>query len=68
MNLILTQWRHYYAGVHAIIYVVDSFDRARAPEARQELHGIHAASLSRHRLVAIGCPVLAIPLLSRALS
>lgn len=31
-------WRHYYANINAIIYVVDSNDRERLPEARDELH------------------------------
>jgi GTPase SAR1 family protein len=31
-------WRYYYEGVQAIIYVIDSSDRARLPEAKNELH------------------------------
>jgi len=30
-------WRHYYAGTQALIFVVDSNDRDRIEEARQEL-------------------------------
>eukprot|EP00743_Colponemidia_sp_Colp-15_P002732 GILK01002959.1.p1 GENE.GILK01002959.1~~GILK01002959.1.p1 ORF type:complete len:391 (-),score=59.54 GILK01002959.1:179-1351(-) len=30
--------RHYYAGTHAVIFVVDSNDRDRISEARDELH------------------------------
>ena len=30
-------WRHYYAGTQALIFVVDSTDRDRIEEARQEL-------------------------------
>eukprot|EP01116_Phalansterium_solitarium_P022996 TRINITY_DN7842_c0_g1_i1.p1 TRINITY_DN7842_c0_g1~~TRINITY_DN7842_c0_g1_i1.p1 ORF type:complete len:179 (+),score=49.49 TRINITY_DN7842_c0_g1_i1:161-697(+) len=30
-------WRHYYAGTQALIFVVDSSDRERIDEARQEL-------------------------------
>ncbi|PRP80932.1 ADP-ribosylation factor 6 [Planoprotostelium fungivorum] len=30
-------WRHYYAGTQALIFVVDSSDRERIEEARQEL-------------------------------
>ena len=30
-------WRHYYAGTQALIFVVDSNDRDRIDEARQEL-------------------------------
>ena len=31
-------WRHYYSNVNAVIYVVDSNDRERMGEARDELH------------------------------
>ncbi|KAL0477210.1 ADP-ribosylation factor [Acrasis kona] len=31
-------WRHYYANTHAVIFVVDSNDRERIGEARDELH------------------------------
>jgi ADP-ribosylation factor protein 1 len=31
-------WRHYYSNVDACIYVVDSNDRERMGEARDELH------------------------------
>uniref|UniRef100_A0A0N4ZCC6 ADP-ribosylation factor 6 n=1 Tax=Parastrongyloides trichosuri TaxID=131310 RepID=A0A0N4ZCC6_PARTI len=33
-------WRHYYAGSHGLVFVVDSGDRDRIDEARQELHRI----------------------------
>ncbi|PKI85688.1 hypothetical protein MVES_000649 [Malassezia vespertilionis] len=33
-------WRHYYTGTQGLIFVVDSRDRARLDEARQELHRI----------------------------
>ncbi|XP_071485767.1 uncharacterized protein [Diadema setosum] len=33
-------WRHYYYGTHGVIFVVDSQDRARFAEAREELFGI----------------------------
>ncbi|TPX39501.1 hypothetical protein SeLEV6574_g07166 [Synchytrium endobioticum] len=33
-------WRHYYTGTTGLIYVVDSHDRARMDEARDELHRI----------------------------
>jgi len=45
-------WKHYYAGVDALIYVVDSSDEERLAMACEELHGImgdgdfpHSASL-----------------------
>ena len=33
-------WRHYYTGTQGLIFVVDSADRERIDEARQELHRI----------------------------
>ena len=33
-------WHHYYSGSRALIYVIDSNDRDRIDEAREELHGI----------------------------
>lgn len=33
-------WRHYYVGTQALIFVVDSADRDRIDEARNELHKI----------------------------
>ncbi|KAI8073953.1 CPS1 protein [Gongronella butleri] len=33
-------WRHYYAGTQGLIFVIDSQDRDRIDEARQELHRI----------------------------
>ncbi|CAO3647570.1 unnamed protein product [Cunninghamella blakesleeana] len=33
-------WRHYYTGTQGLIFVIDSQDRDRIDEARQELHRI----------------------------
>merc|ERR1711943_136761 len=33
-------WRHYYTGCDGIIFVVDSNDRDRITEARDELHSV----------------------------
>eukprot|EP01100_Stratorugosa_tubuloviscum_P012539 TRINITY_DN5993_c0_g2_i1.p1 TRINITY_DN5993_c0_g2~~TRINITY_DN5993_c0_g2_i1.p1 ORF type:complete len:179 (+),score=72.71 TRINITY_DN5993_c0_g2_i1:58-594(+) len=33
-------WKHYYTGTNGIIFVVDSCDRERVEEARQELFGL----------------------------
>ncbi|KAI3626541.1 hypothetical protein CBS9595_001902 [Malassezia furfur] len=33
-------WRHYYTGTQGLVFVVDSRDRPRLDEARQELHRI----------------------------
>ena len=30
-------WRHYFSGTHALIFVIDSVDRARLEEAKSEL-------------------------------
>ncbi|KFX88300.1 hypothetical protein V490_07729 [Pseudogymnoascus sp. VKM F-3557] len=33
-------WRHYYSGTQGLIFVIDSSDRERIDEAKQELHRI----------------------------
>lgn len=33
-------WRHYYNGTDCLIFVVDSADYERLPEAKRELHKI----------------------------
>ncbi|KAG6334632.1 hypothetical protein ID866_4458 [Astraeus odoratus] len=33
-------WRHYYTGTQGLVFVVDSQDRDRIDEAKQELHRI----------------------------
>ena len=33
-------WRHYFSGTQGLIFVIDSNDRTRIDEARQELHRI----------------------------
>lgn len=33
-------WRHYYTGTQGLVFVVDSQDRERVDEAKQELHRI----------------------------
>ncbi|KAL8899785.1 MAG: hypothetical protein Q9207_006030 [Kuettlingeria erythrocarpa] len=33
-------WRHYFSGTQGLIFVIDSNDRVRIDEARQELHRI----------------------------
>ncbi|EAS34690.3 ADP-ribosylation factor 6 [Coccidioides immitis RS] len=33
-------WRHYFTGTQGLIFVIDSNDRSRIEEARQELHRI----------------------------
>ncbi|RNE96260.1 ADP-ribosylation factor, partial [Trypanosoma rangeli] len=36
-KLLRSLWKHYYEGANAIIFVIDSNDRDRVGEARQEL-------------------------------
>ena len=45
-------WRHYYESINGVIFVVDSSDRDRIPEVRDELHQIMSE--------ALGVPVLII--------
>jgi GTPase SAR1 family protein len=45
-------WKHYYAGVNGIIFVVDSNDKDRLEEASEELHKL----LREEQLQR--CPVL----------
>ena len=35
-------WRHYFQGTNALVFVVDSNDRERLDEARDELHRLAA--------------------------
>ena len=33
-------WKHYFESVNGVIFVIDSADRERIPEVRDELHQI----------------------------
>nr|QXF29063.1 Arf6 [Planomonas micra] len=46
-------WRHYYVGTHAVIYVVDSSDRARLGQARTELHNMLRDQLMSEALLLV---------------
>ena len=46
-------WRHYYTGTQGLVFVVDSRDRARLDEARQELHRILSDREMRHCVLLI---------------
>ena len=46
-------WRHYYTGTQALIFVVDSADRQRVDEARQELHRIVGDQEMRNALLLV---------------
>ncbi|KAK9370472.1 ADP-ribosylation factor family-domain-containing protein [Lipomyces kononenkoae] len=46
-------WRHYYTGTQGLIFVVDSSDRKRISEARQELHRVISDLEMRNCLLLI---------------
>merc|ERR1711881_784347 len=46
-------WRHYYAGVEAIVFVVDSSDRDRIDDAREELEHLMDADELRDACVLV---------------
>merc|ERR1719462_741458 len=39
-NKIRPLWRHYYVGTHALIWVVDSTDKERVEESREEMNSV----------------------------
>lgn len=46
-------WRHYYTGTQGLVFVVDSQDRDRIDEARQELHRIIGDREMREALLLV---------------
>lgn len=46
-------WRHYFTGTQGLVYVVDSRDRTRLEEAREELHRILSDREMRHCRVLV---------------
>lgn len=46
-------WRHYYTGTQGLIFVIDSADRDRIDEARQELHRIISDREMRDSLLLV---------------
>jgi small GTP-binding protein len=46
-------WRHYFANTQGLIYVVDSNDRERIPEAREELAKMVAEEELRNATVLV---------------
>ena len=46
-------WRHYYASTSAVIFVVDSNDRDRFPEAKDELHKMMSDESLRNCIVLV---------------
>ncbi|EPY25588.1 Arf/Sar family, other [Strigomonas culicis] len=48
-------WKHYYEGCNAVIYVVDSNDRNRITEAREELENLITDPLLREATLLVLC-------------
>lgn len=46
-------WEHYYADVHAIIYVLDSTDRLRMCVAKEELEQLLAHEAFSNKRISI---------------
>lgn len=46
-------WRHYYQGTQGLIFVIDSNDRERIQEAKDELHKVLSDDLLREARVLI---------------
>lgn len=46
-------WRHYYSGTQGLVFVIDSRDRIRLDEARQELHRILSDREMRHCVLLV---------------
>lgn len=46
-------WRHYYTGTQGLVFVIDSADRQRIDEARQELHRIISDREMRDALLLV---------------
>ena len=46
-------WRHYYEDLHTIIFVVDSNDRDRIAEAKEEIHKLLADPEIQHAKMLI---------------
>jgi len=46
-------WRHYYMGTHGVIYVVDSSDRERVEDAREELFKMLSEEELREAVVLV---------------
>jgi ADP-ribosylation factor protein 6 len=46
-------WRHYYTGTQGLVFVVDSQDRERIDEAKQELHRILSDSEMKECLLLV---------------
>ena len=67
-------WRHYYQGTDALVYVVDSADRERMEEAREELMAVLRDDLMRDvslRVFANKCDMpnaMSVSELARAMS
>ena len=54
-------WQHYYENTDAVIYVVDSSDRERLQEAREELEGILMDDRMRNVSLLVMCNKVDLP-------
>ncbi|KEG13390.1 ADP-ribosylation factor [Trypanosoma grayi] len=54
-KVLRTLWKHYYEGANAIIFVIDSNDRDRVREARQELEKLLQEPLLGKATVLVLC-------------
>jgi ADP-ribosylation factor 1/2 len=52
-NKIRPLWRHYYQGTQGLIFVVDSNDSARLPEAGKELHSLLSDEAMQNAVVLV---------------
>lgn len=48
-------WRNYFEKTDALIWVVDSTDRLRIDDCRQELHGLLQEEVCSNSLIAVRC-------------
>lgn len=52
-NKLRPLWRHYYEGTQGLIFVVDSNDASRLPEAAQELHSLLSDESMKESIVLV---------------
>merc|ERR1712071_213955 len=52
-NKIRPLWRHYYQGTNGVIFVVDSSDRDRVEDAREELAGLLSSDEMRDAVLLV---------------
>jgi GTPase SAR1 family protein len=52
-NKLRPLWRHYYEGTQGLIFVVDSNDESRLPEAAKELHSLLSDESMKESIVLV---------------